>query len=169
MVDVSAEIARLLELDQLEGSAVEAIPTVAGWSGERRNPSTSWATTWNRDGARAWVQGDGPVDVEFTLWFHEVQDDAPDMDAHLGGFYAAGAAKLPEVTEQLRCGVPWDRPEEADEHVADVSSFIEYRAWKVPGKELLVGVKQDDTDTPVQLVVVVRPPATEDESCDDWL
>ncbi|MFD7684898.1 hypothetical protein [Streptomyces sp. NPDC059781] len=169
MVDVSAEISRLVEIEELNGPAVESVLAAAGWSGERRNPSKSWATTWQRDDARAWIQGENPVEVEFTLWFQEVEDDRPDPDAHLDDLYAVAVARIPEVTAQLRSGVLGERLEEPEDEITDVDSYIEHRAWRVTGKELLVGVKQDDTDTPVQLVVVLREPGADDETYDDWL
>ncbi|WP_146228958.1 hypothetical protein [Streptomyces sp. NWU339] len=169
MVDVSAEISRLVEIEELNGPAVESVLAAAGWSGERRNPSKSWATTWQCDDARAWIQGENPVEVEFTLWFQEVEDDRPDPDAYLDDLHAVAVAKIPEVAAQLRSGVLGERLEEPEGEVTDADSYIEHRAWRVTGKELLVGVKQDDTDTPVQLVVVLREPGADDEAYDDWL
>ncbi|MFF5157484.1 hypothetical protein ACFY3N_14700 [Streptomyces sp. NPDC000348] len=169
MVDVSAEVARLVELEELDGPAVESVLAAAGWSGERRNPSASWATTWRRDDAHAWIQGDGPVGVEFTLWFREVEDDRPDLYAWLDDLYAVAAAKIPVVAAQLGSGSLGELLEEPDGEIADADSYIEYRAWSVMGKELLVGVKQDDTDTPVHLVVSLRNPGADDETYDDWL
>ncbi|MER6106851.1 hypothetical protein [Streptomyces hirsutus] len=169
MVDVSAELARLADLEELGGPAVEAALLASGWSGERRNPSKSWATTWRRDGARAWVQGEGPVEVEFTLWFQEVEDDRPDSDTYLDDLYDAAAAKIPEVVSQLRSGILGERLEEPEGEVADADSYVEHHAWRVMGKELLVGVKQDDTGTPVRLVVVLRKPGTVDDAAGEWL
>ncbi|MEV7788217.1 hypothetical protein AB0O72_22940 [Streptomyces sp. NPDC088106] len=169
MVDVSAEISRLVEIEELNGAAVESVLVAAGWSGEHRNPSKSWATTWRRDDARAWIQGENPVEVEFTLWFQEVEDDRPDPDAYLDDLYAVAVAKIPEVAARLRSGVLGERLEEPEGEATDADSYIEHRAWRITGKELLVGVKQDDTDTPVQLVVVLREPGADDEAYDDWL
>ncbi|MGY0069481.1 hypothetical protein ACWZEH_22375 [Streptomyces sp. QTS137] len=169
MTDVSTELAGLADLEELGGPAVESALSASGWSGERRNPSKPWATTWRRDGARAWVQGEGPVEVEFTLWFQKVDDDRLSSDTYLEDLYDVAAAKIPEVVSQLRSGSLGERLEEPEGEVADVDSYIEHHAWRVMGKELLVGVKQDDTDTPVQLVVVLREPGEADEAADDWL
>lgn len=63
--------------------------------------------------------------MKFPLRFQEVEDDRPDPDA---------------------CS------EEPEGETADAGFHIEHRAWNVMGKELLVEVEQDDTDTPVRPV-----------------
>ncbi|WP_328495790.1 hypothetical protein OHS59_25925 [Streptomyces sp. NBC_00414] len=81
MIDLSAEMSRLSDLGQLTGQAVESVLVGCGWVGERRNPVKGWATTWSRDDAAAWIQGDGPsVEVEFTLWYREVEQERADLD-----------------------------------------------------------------------------------------
>lgn len=169
MVDVSAELSELSELDELTGPAVERVLAAAGWDGERRNPAKEWATTWSRGDASAWIQGDGPVEVEFTLWFREVEDERPDPETYLEGLYEEGVAELPAVVAQLESGPLGARLEEADEELAAAEDFIDGTAWTIGDKVLLAGVTQSDTDTPVQLVVVLRERASEEDDEGEWL
>ncbi|MFD4508219.1 hypothetical protein [Streptomyces sp. NPDC058457] len=172
MVDVSAELGRLSDLDELSGQAVEGVLTAAGWAGERRNPAKAWATTWRRDGASAWVQGNAPVEVQFTLWYRDVEDERPDPDTYIEGLYEAAAAELPTVVSQLTSGVLGTRLRESDRDLTGGEDFIDHRAWLIAGKVVLAGVKHSDTDAPVQLVVVLREDAPdaddEDDEDDDW-
>ncbi|MFE1798298.1 hypothetical protein ACFW9L_19340 [Streptomyces sp. NPDC059517] len=160
------------DLGQLTGQAVESVLVGCGWVGERRNPAKDWATAWSRDDAAAWIQGDGPsVEVEFTLWYREVDEERLDLDAYMDELYDAAAAELPSVVNQLRAGALRARLEASDEDLTGGADFIEHTAWRVADKVVLAGVKQDDTDTPVQLVVVLREYGT-DEGADDeneWL
>ncbi|WP_346138212.1 hypothetical protein [Streptomyces coeruleofuscus] len=155
-VDVSGELSRLCDLDWLTGQAVEEVLAASGWEGERRNPAKDWATTWKRKDAGAWIQGDRPVEVEFTLWFREVADEWPDPDTYLDDLYDTAAAELPGVVSQLESGVLGARLEVCDEDLTGGRDFIDHAAWRVSGKVLLAGVKHDDTEVPVQLVVVLR-------------
>ncbi|MGV9453700.1 hypothetical protein [Streptomyces sp. NPDC003635] len=160
----------MAELDELTGPAAAAVLQAAGWEGERRNPAKEWATTWRRGDAHAWIQGDGPiVQIEFTLWYREVEDEWPDPDTYLDDLYDAGSAVLPRVVAQLESGLG-ARLEPAEEDLTDGADYIDHTAWWFSGKALLAGVKQDDTDAPVQLVVVVRERgdgAEDDEG--EWL
>ena len=158
MVDISVELDRLVGLDGLTGPAVEAVLTESGWTGERRNPAKAWATTWSRGDANAWIQGDGPyVQVEFTVWYREVEDEWPDPDTYIDSLYDAASAELPRVVSQLESGVVGGRLEPVDEEdLTGGADFVDHTAWRVSGKVVLVGVKHDDTEAPVQLVVVVR-------------
>ncbi|MEW2567048.1 hypothetical protein [Streptomyces sp. NPDC047070] len=162
MIDLSVELSRLSDLGQLTGQAVESVLVDSGWAGERRNPAKEWATTWSRDGAAAWIQGDGPfVEVEFTLWSREVDEERLDLDAYMDELYDAAVAELPPVVERLLSGALGPRLEAPDEDLTDGADFIEHSAWRVADKVVLAGVKQDDTDTPVQLVVVLREYGTD--------
>ncbi|MFF3344599.1 hypothetical protein [Streptomyces sp. NPDC002779] len=157
MVDVSAEVGRLSELDELTGPAAAAVLEAAGWTGERRNPAKEWATTWRREDAHAWIQGDGPsVQVEFTLWYREVEEEWPDPDTYLDDLYDTASAELPRIAAQLESGALGARLESSDEDLTDGADYIDHTAWLLSGKVLLAGVKHDDTEAPVQLVVVVR-------------
>ncbi|MDQ0750622.1 hypothetical protein QF034_004853 [Streptomyces africanus] len=156
MVDVTEELSRLSDLDRLTGQAVEAVLAASGWEGERRNPAKEWATTWRRGDAGTWIQGDGPVEVEFTLWFREVADEWPDPDAYLDDLYDIAATELPAVVSQLQSGALGTRLEVSDEDLTGGADFTDHTAWRVSGKVLLAGVKHDDTEAPVQLVVVLR-------------
>ncbi|WP_282703319.1 hypothetical protein [Streptomyces sp. CC219B] len=157
MVDVSAELGRLSELDELTGPAAAAVLGAAGWEGERRNPAKAWATTWRRGDARAWIQGDGPsVQVEFTLWYREVEDEWPDPDTCLDDLYDAASAELPRVVARLESGPLGARLEPSEEDLTDGADYIDHTVWRLLGKVLLAGVKHDDAEAPVQLVVVVR-------------
>ncbi|MFE6336988.1 hypothetical protein ACFVP3_18435 [Streptomyces sp. NPDC057806] len=171
MVDVSAEVGRLSELDELTGPAAAAVLDAAGWTGERRNPAKEWATTWRRGDAHAWIQGDGPsVQVEFTLWYREVEEEWPDPDTYLDDLYDAASAELPRIAAQLESGALGARLESSDEDLTDGADYIDHTAWLLSGKVLLAGVKHDDTEAPVQLVVLVRERgegAAEDEG--EWL
>ncbi|WP_413757631.1 hypothetical protein [Streptomyces sp. MMBL 11-3] len=176
MVDVSAELDRLSDLEQLTGPAVESVLVDRGWSGERRNPAKAWATTWSRDGASAWIQGDGPsVEVEFTLWYREVEVEGEDPDTYIDELYDAAVAELPSVVSQLRSSAFGARLQASDEDLTDGVDYIEHTAWKVADKVVLAGVKQDDTETPVQLVVMVREYGTgtgdgaDDDDEGEWL
>ncbi|MFJ3665618.1 hypothetical protein ACIPSE_04085 [Streptomyces sp. NPDC090106] len=172
MVDVSAELGRLAELDELAGPAAAEILEAAGWSGERRNPAKEWATTWRRDDAHAWIQGDGPpVQVEFTLWYREVEDEWPDPDTYIDDLHAEASAELPALVAQLESGSLAARLEPAaDEDLTDGADYIDHTAWRLSGKVLLAGVKHDDTEAPVQLVVVVREDGTgADDDEGEWL
>ncbi|MEV6760865.1 hypothetical protein AB0N16_09455 [Streptomyces sp. NPDC051105] len=172
MVDVSVEVGRLSDLDELNGQAVEGVLTAAGWTGERRNPGEAWATIWRRDGASAWVQGNAPVEVRFTLWSRDVQDERPDPDSYIEELYDAAVAELPTVVSQLTSGVIGPRLQESDRDLTGVEDFIDHSAWLVEDKVVLAGVKHDDTDAPVQLVVVLHEDAPdacdEDDEDDDW-
>ncbi|UOB10850.1 hypothetical protein MQE23_18005 [Streptomyces sp. HP-A2021] len=44
----------------------------------------------------------------------------------------------------------------SDEDLTDGADFIDHTAWRVSGKIPLAGVKHDDNEAPVQLVVVLR-------------
>ncbi|MFI0134794.1 hypothetical protein [Streptomyces luteogriseus] len=170
MVDVSAELARLSELDELTGPAVAAVLDASGWEGERRSQAKEWATTWRRDDAHAWIQGDGSVEVEFTLWYREVEDERPDPDTCFDDLYDAASAELPRVAAQLESGVLGARLETVDEDLTHGADYIDHTAWRIGGKVLLAGVKHDDTDAPVQLVVVMRGLDTgEQDDAGEWL
>ncbi|MFI6371736.1 hypothetical protein [Streptomyces sp. NPDC050546] len=140
----------------LTGRAVETVLSASGWEGERRNPAKQWATTWRRGDAHAWIQGDGPVEVEFTLWYRTVEDERPDPDTYIDELYDAASAELPRVADQLESGVLASRLETVDEDLTDGVDYIAHTAWRIGDKVLLAGVKHDDTDAPVQLVVVMR-------------
>lgn len=109
--------------------------------------------------------------MEFTLWFREVEEEArADLDTFMGGLYAAAEAELTEVVADLSSGDFGERLQATGDNVADVDDFIQYRAWRVAGRELVTGVRQSDTDTPVLIVVVLREPAVKAEEVeDDWL
>ena len=172
MVDVSVELDRLSSLDGLTGPAVDEVLTESGWVGERRNPAKAWATTWSRGDARAWIQGDGPsVQVEFTLWYREVEDDWPDPDTYIDSLYDAASAELPAVVSQLTSGAVGERLEAVDEDLTGGEDFVDHTAWRVADKVILVGVKHDDTEAPVQLVVVLREyrSDTEPDTEGEWL
>ncbi|MFB7498423.1 hypothetical protein ACFC09_27685 [Streptomyces sp. NPDC056161] len=170
MVDVTAELGQLSDLDELTGPAVEAVLTGAGWDGERRNPAKAWATTWRRAGASAWVQGAGPVEVQFTLWYREVEDERPDPETYIENLYDAAVAELPSVVSRLESGALGARLQGSGEDLTDGEDYIEHTAWTISGKVLLAGVKQSDTDAPVQLVVVLREHAKdEDDGENEWL
>ncbi|MFJ4783358.1 hypothetical protein [Streptomyces sp. NPDC088794] len=159
---MSVELDRLTRLDGLTGPAVDAVLAEMGWTGERRNPAKAWATTWSRGDATAWIQGDGPsVQVEFTVWFREVEEEWPDPDTYIDGLYDAASAELPRVVFQLESGVVGGRLETVgvgEEDLTDGADFVDHTAWRVwdTGKVVLAGVKHDDVEAPVQLVVVVR-------------
>lgn len=170
MVDVSAELSQLSELDDLTGPAAAAVLDASGWEGERRNPAKQWATTWRRDDAHAWIQGDGPVEVEFTLWYREVEDERPDPDTYIDELYDLASAELPRVADQLESGVLGARLEAVDEDLTAGADYIDHTAWRIADKVLLAGVKHDDTDAPVQLVVVLRGYGTDDQDdAGEWL
>ncbi|MFE8988609.1 hypothetical protein ACFYMI_12295 [Streptomyces collinus] len=151
MMDVSGELSRLSGLSALAGQAVGKVLSVTGWEGELRNPAKQWATTWRRDDAHAWVQGDGPVEVEFTLWYREVEDERPDPEACIDELYDAASAELPRIADQLESGVLGALLEAADEDLTDGVDYIDHNAWRIGDKVLPAGVKHDDTDAPVQL------------------
>ncbi|MEU1103587.1 hypothetical protein ABZ408_21840 [Streptomyces tibetensis] len=170
MMDVSGELSRLSGLSMLTGQAVERVLSASGWEGERRNPTKEWATTWRRDDAHAWIQGDGPVEVEFTLWYREVEDERPDPDTYIDELYDAASAELPRVAAQLESGVLGARIEAVDEDLTDGADYIDHTAWRIADKVLLAGVKHDDTDAPVQLVVVMRGYGEgEQDDAGEWL
>ncbi|MFF7042722.1 hypothetical protein [Streptomyces massasporeus] len=170
MMDVSGELSRLSGLSMLTGQAVERVLSASGWEGERRNPAKQWATTWRRDDAHAWIQGDGPVEVEFTLWYREVEDERPDPDTYIDELYDLASAELPRVVAQLESGVLGVRIEAVDEDLTDGADYIDHTAWRIADKVLLAGVKHDDTDAPVQLVVVMRGYDTaEQDDAGEWL
>ncbi|MFJ4819922.1 hypothetical protein [Streptomyces sp. NPDC088801] len=154
----------------LTGPAVAAVLDASGWEGERRNPAKQWATTWQRGDAHAWIQGDGPVEVEFTLWHWEVEDERPDPDTYIDDLYDAASAELPSVVAQLESGALGARLETVDEDLTDGADYIDHTAWRIADKVLLAGVKHDDTDAPVQLVVVMREYGTgEQDDAGEWL
>ncbi|MFE1454781.1 hypothetical protein ACFW7K_06990 [Streptomyces sp. NPDC058735] len=138
--------------------------------GERRNPAKEWATTWRRGDAHAWIQGDGPVEVEFTLWHREVEDEWPDPDTYIDDLYDAASAELPRVITQLESGALGTRLQAVDEDLTDGADYIDHTAWRIGDKVLLAGVKHDDTEAPVQLVVLLRAYGTgEQEDQEEWL
>ncbi|WP_328562184.1 hypothetical protein [Streptomyces coelicoflavus] len=157
MVDVSAEVGQLAGLDEFTGPTAAAVLDAAGWTGERRNPAKEWATTWRRADAHAWIQGEGPsVQVEFTVWYRDVDEEWPDPDTYIDELYDAASAELPGLVAQLEAGVPGGRLQSVDEDLTDGADYIDHTAWRISDKVVLAGVKHDDTDSPVQLVVVVR-------------
>ncbi|MGC5038491.1 hypothetical protein ACPXCS_21350 [Streptomyces sp. DT190] len=170
MVDVSFELGQLSELDELTGPAAAAVLDATGWDGERRNPAKAWATTWRRGDARAWIQGDGPVEVEFTLWYREVEDERPDPDTYIDDLYDAASAELPTVVAQLESGALGGRLEAADEDLTGGVDYVDHTAWRLADKVVLAGVRHDDTEAPVQLVVVIRDHgAGEQDDEGEWL
>ncbi|MGW6641059.1 hypothetical protein [Streptomyces iakyrus] len=170
MLDVSGELSRLSGLGMLTGQAVERVLAASGWEGERRNPAKQWATTWQRGDAHAWIQGDGPVEVEFTLRCREVEDERPDPDTYIGDLYDAVSAELTRVVAQLESGALGARLETVGEDLTDGADYIDHTAWRISDKVLLAGVKQDDTDAPVQLVVAMRAYDTgEQDDAGEWL
>lgn len=165
MRDISAELDRLSDLAELTGRAVEEVLAGSGWTGERRNPAKAWATTWSRDDARAWIQGDrSSVQVEFTVWYREIEDEWPDPDAYLDDLYDAACTEFPEVVRQLESGAVGTRLEAVHEDLTDGADFIDHTAWRIADKVVLAGVKHDDTEAPVQLVVVLRECAADDDA-----
>ncbi|MFI1755784.1 hypothetical protein [Streptomyces sp. NPDC020571] len=171
MVDVSAEVGQLSELDELTGPTAAAVLDAAGWTGERRNPAKEWATTWRRADAHAWIQGEGPsVQVEFTVWHRDVDEEWPDPDTCIDELYDAATAELPGLVARLEAGVPGGRLQSVDEDLTDGADYIDHTAWRISDKVVLAGVKHDDTDAPVQLVVVVRDGSTDaQDDGGEWL
>ncbi|RSS22199.1 hypothetical protein [Streptomyces sp. WAC08452] len=171
MVDVSAEVGQLAELDELTGPAAAAVLDAAGWTGERRNPAKEWATTWRRADAHAWIQGPGPVvQLEFTVWHRDVDEEWSDPDTYIDELYDAATAELPGLVAQLEAGVPGDRLQRVDDDLTDGADYIDHTAWRISGKVVLAGVKHDDTDAPVQLVVVVRDSSADaEDDGGEWL
>lgn len=83
--------------------------------------------------------------------------------------YDAAVAELPTVVSQLTSGVLGARLQESDRDLVGGEDFIDHRAWIIADKIVLAGVKHDDTDVPVQLVVVLRQDASDgDDEDDDW-
>ncbi|WP_329335814.1 hypothetical protein OG866_17720 [Streptomyces sp. NBC_00663] len=163
---------RLVELDRLTGPAAAAVLEDSGWAGERRDPGKEWATTWRRDDVHAWIQEDGPsVQVEFTLWYREVEDEWPDPDTYIDDLYDAASAEHRSAVAELRVGALGARLKPSDEDLTGGADYVEHTAWRVAGKALLAGVKHDDTEVPVQLVVVVREygVGAEDDEEGEWL
>ncbi|MFF5494766.1 hypothetical protein [Streptomyces aquilus] len=164
-------VERLVELDRLTGPAAAVALEVSGWTGERRDPAKAWATTWRQDDAHAWIQGDGPsVQVEFTLWYREVEDEWPDPDTYIDDLYDAACTELRSVVAELEAGVLGARLAPSDEDLTGGADYVELTAWRVEDKILLAGVKHDDTEMPVQLALVVREysvGAEDDEG--EWL
>ncbi|MFF8569870.1 hypothetical protein ACF06L_01480 [Streptomyces sp. NPDC015408] len=71
---------------------------------------------------------------------------------------------------QLKSGPLGARLESSDEDLTHGADYIEHSAWRVADKVVLAGVKQDDTDVPVQLVVVVRGHAVDaEDDGGEWL
>ncbi|MCF2435977.1 hypothetical protein LV779_22470 [Streptomyces thinghirensis] len=102
---------------------------------------------------------------------HEEEARA-DLDTFMDGLYAAAEAELTEVVADLSSGDFGERLRATgdNDNVTDVDDFIQYRAWRVAGRQLVTGVRQSDTDTPVMIVVVLREPAVKAEEVeDDWL
>ncbi|MFG3248244.1 hypothetical protein [Streptomyces sp. NPDC048187] len=161
----------MIELDELTGPSTASVLDAAGWTGERRNPAKEWATSWRRADAHAWIQGEGPsVQVEFTVWHREIAEEWPDADTYIDALHDAAAAQLPGLVAQLEAGVPGLQPAGVGEELTDGADYIDHSAWRISDKVVLAGVKQDDTDTPVQLVVVVRDSATDPVDDDgEWL
>ncbi|MGV9285741.1 hypothetical protein [Streptomyces sp. NPDC003730] len=158
----------MLELDELTGPSAASVLDGAGWTGERRNPAKEWATTWRRADAHAWIQGEGPsVQVEFTVWHREVAEQWPDVDTYIDALHDAAAARLPSLVAQLEAGVPRLQAGSVDEELTDGADYIDHIAWRISDKVVLAGAKQDDTDTPVRLVVVVRDSAADAAADDD--
>ncbi|MGW3287696.1 hypothetical protein ACWDR3_24010 [Streptomyces sp. NPDC001002] len=96
------------------------------------------------------------MQVEFTVWYREVEDEWPDPDTYIDSLYDAASAELPHVVSQLESGAVGGRLETVDEDLTGGEDFIDHTAWRVSDKVILAGVKHDDTEAPVQLVVVLR-------------
>ncbi|WP_328342438.1 hypothetical protein [Streptomyces violaceus] len=96
------------------------------------------------------------MEVDFTLWYREVEDERPDPDTYIDELYDLASAELPRVAAQLESGVLGARIEAVDEDLTDGADYIDHTAWRIADKVLLAGVKHDDTDAPVQLVVMMR-------------
>ncbi|OUD02840.1 hypothetical protein [Streptomyces swartbergensis] len=60
------------------------------------------------------------------------------------------------MVSQLQSGVLATRLEVSDEDLTGGADFLDHTAWRVSGKVVLAGVKHDDTEAPVQLVVALR-------------
>ncbi|MFF9047500.1 hypothetical protein [Streptomyces parvulus] len=171
MIDVSVELNRLSDLDELSGPAAAAVLRAEGWSGGRRHPVKEWATTWQRGDAWARIQGDGPpVQVEFTVRHQDVEDEWPDPDTYIDDLYDAASAELPRLVAQLESGHLETRLRTSDEDLTNGADYIEHAAWRVGDKVVLAGVKHDDVEVPVQLVVVVRDHAVDaEDDGGEWL
>ncbi|MGC9411162.1 hypothetical protein [Streptomyces sp. DZ1-3] len=110
------------------------------------------------------------VQVEFTVWHREVAEERPDPDTYIDELHDAAAAQLPVVVAQLEAGVAGLQPRSTDEDLTDSADYIDHAAWRASNKVVLAGAKQDDTDTPVRLVVVVRDYAAEaEDDHGEWL
>ncbi|MDN3024658.1 hypothetical protein [Streptomyces sp. S.PB5] len=67
-------------------------------------------------------------------------------------------------------GSPGSRLETSDEDLTGGADYTDHTAWRIAEKVLLAGVKHDDTEAPVQLVVVLREYGTgEDGDAGEWL
>ncbi|OWA15668.1 hypothetical protein B9W64_14330 [Streptomyces sp. CS159] len=80
----------------------------------------------------------------------------PDPDTYIDELYDAATAELPGLVAQLEASVPGGQLQSVDEDLTDGADYIDHTAWRISDKVVLAGVKHDDTDAPVQLVVVVR-------------
>ncbi|WP_315884876.1 hypothetical protein [Streptomyces sp. P17] len=110
------------------------------------------------------------VQVEFTLWCREVEEEWPDPDTYVDDLYDAASAELPRIVAQLESGALGARLEPSEEDLTDGADYIDHTAWRPSGKVLLAGVKHGDTEAPVQLVVVVREPSEGAEGDEgEWL
>ncbi|MEU9277414.1 hypothetical protein [Streptomyces sp. NPDC048341] len=94
-----------------------------------------------------------------------MQDERPDPDSYIEELYDAAVAELPTVVSQLTSGVIGSRLQESDRDLTGVEDFIDHSAWLIEDKVVLAGVKHDDTDAPVQLVVVLHEDAP--DACDE--
>lgn len=173
MVDLSEELNQLAGLPELAGPAVGAVLAGAGWEGEHRDPSKSWATVWNREGARAGVRGEGPVGVEFTLWFREIDDDSAYDEDYIDGLHATAVTELLGCVAQLESSVLADRLVPTGDDLTEGEDFVDHRAWRLSGRALLAGVKHEDTELPVRVVIAFRDETAEGAAQDDadgeWL
>ncbi|WP_234534067.1 hypothetical protein [Streptomyces shenzhenensis] len=119
---------------------------------QSRNPAKAWATTWRRDGASAWVRGNAPVEVRRAL--------------------RRGSGRTPDGRLAADIGSPRITAPGARPGSGGGEDFVGHRSWIIADKVVLAGVKHDDSDAPVQLVVVLRedaPDADEgDDGNDDW-
>ncbi|WP_267714205.1 hypothetical protein [Streptomyces sp. CoH17] len=99
-----------------------------------------------------------------------MDEEWSDPDTYIDELYDAATAELPNLVAQLEAGVFGGRSQSVEEDLTDGADYIDHTAWRILDKVVLAAVKHDDTDAPVQLVVVVRDGSADAQDDDgEWL
>ncbi|WP_031507938.1 hypothetical protein [Streptomyces megasporus] len=154
-----AEVVELLEgirsLSPLTGEGVAAQFEAQGWEAEGR-PKNGFETSWRKNGILGWIHlYSGGIRVEFTVWMRDVDEDTGYFE-DLEAVYAEGERVLADFLPEIESSALSAHLVDVEGTAEDTDEYIAFRKWSLNGRTLVAGVVQQDTDLPVQVVVVLE-------------